>query len=169
MQDPDKLNDDTTYQLCFACGRRNEHGLRLTFRRDGDRITAEFQPQESHQGFPGVVHGGIVATLLDETLGRTGALRREWLMTARLDVRYRRPGPVAVPVRVWAERIRERAGAVEAKGAVELLDGTVIADARGVFFPLPDPVAAQALARYPEFANYWQPSQAGYPPPCGEG
>jgi len=74
MDDPDKLNDRTTYRRCFACGERNEQGLKLVFRREGTRIYADFTPSPHHQGFPGLLHGGIIATLLDETLGRTGCL-----------------------------------------------------------------------------------------------
>lgn len=155
MQDPDKLNDETTYQLCFACGRRNAQGLQLVFRREGERVLTDFTPQEPHQGFPGVLHGGVIATLLDETMSRTGALRREWLVTARLDIRYRQPAPLGRPVRVWGAIARQRRGAVEAEGAVELGDGVVVAEARGVFLELPNMVATEALSRYPEFANYW--------------
>lgn len=156
MQDPDKLNDESTYQRCFACGSRNESGLKLVFRRDGNRIVADFHPAERYQGFPGVLHGGVLATLLDETMGRTGALRREWLMTGKLDIRYRRPAPIDQPLRIWGEIARERNGAIDAIGAVELMDGTVVADARGMFLRLPEPVSTDALARYPEFVNYWQ-------------
>ena len=155
MQDPDKLNDQTTYQRCFACGRRNENGLHMVFHRQGDRITADFVPLVHHQGFPGVLHGGVIATLLDETMSRTGALRREWLVTARLDIRYREPAPIGQPLLVWGEIARQRKGAVDAVGAVERGDGTVVADARGLFLELPNMVSNEALSQYPEFANYW--------------
>jgi acyl-coenzyme A thioesterase PaaI-like protein len=156
VQDPDRLNDETTYQRCFACGARNDWGLRLVFRREGERIRSEFTADERHQGFPGVVHGGILATLLDETLSRTGALRREWLVTGKLDLRFRRPAPLRAPLCVWGEITREREGAIEAEGAVELEDGTVVADGRGVFLSTPDAVKGASLELYPEFARYWE-------------
>lgn len=156
MDDPDQLNDRTTYQRCFACGSRNEQGLRLVFHRTGDRIYADFTPSPHHQGFPGVLHGGIIATLLDETLGRTGALRREWLVTGKLDIRYHQPAPMDRSLRVWGEIARERPGAVDAVGAVELTDGTVVAEARGLFLTVPPPVTQRSLAQYPEFVNYWK-------------
>ena len=156
MHDPDQLNDETTYQRCFACGARNPDGLRMVFRRAGDRIVADFTPEPRHQGFPGLLHGGIVATLLDETLSRTGALRREWLMTGKLEIRYRRPAPIGVPMRVWGAIVGQRADAVQAAGALELEDGTVVADARGTFLPLPDAVHTETMARYPEFLEYWK-------------
>ena len=156
MQDRDKLNDDTTYQKCFACGQRNETGLKLTFRREGDRILADYQPTERFQGFPGVLHGGVLATMLDETMSRTGAIRRQWLMTGKLDIRYRRPAPIDQPLRVWGEIVREREGAIDAAGAVETMDGTVLAEARGMFVRMPDDLATATVADYPEFVNYWQ-------------
>lgn len=156
MQDPDKLNDETTYQRCFACGQQNDAGLKLRFRREGHRIIADYHPQERYQGFPGILHGGVLATMLDETMSRTGALRREWLMTGKLDIRYRRPAPVDQPLLVWGEIVRERHGAVDAVGAVELPDGTVLANARGMFLRLPENVATATVAEYPEFINYWQ-------------
>jgi acyl-coenzyme A thioesterase PaaI-like protein len=156
VADPDKLNDETTYQRCFACGARNPDGLQMVFRRSGDRILADFVPAERHQGFPGVLHGGIVATLLDEALSRTGALRRQWLMTGKLEIRYRRPAPIGTRMRVWGEIVGERAGAIRAAGALELEDGTVVADAQGTFLRLPPGVHNETLARYPEFVEYWK-------------
>jgi len=156
VADRDRLNDQSTYQRCFACGPRNESGLKLVFRREGDRVVADFTPSEAQQGFPGVLHGGIIATLLDETMGRTGALRQEWLMTGKLDIRFRKPGPIGRPMRVWAEIARERVGAIDAVGTVELDDGSVVADARGMFLRLPEAIAAETVAQYPEFINYWQ-------------
>ncbi|TME57073.1 MAG: PaaI family thioesterase [Chloroflexi bacterium] len=103
-----------------------------------------------------MLHGGILATMLDETMGRTGALRREWLVTGKLDIRYRRPAPIDQPLRVWGEIARERDGAIDAIGAVELTDGTVLAEARGVFLRLPDELVTATVAQYPEFINYWQ-------------
>lgn len=148
------LNDQSSYQRCFACGQRNLAGLQMVFRQQGNRISADFLPQERHQGFPGLVHGGIMASLLDETLGRTGALRREWLMTGTLDIRFRRPAAIGQPLRAWGEILRERRGAIEARGALEQPDGVVVAQAHGLFLRLPPPVAAQALARYPDLAAY---------------
>jgi acyl-coenzyme A thioesterase PaaI-like protein len=156
VQNSDKLNDETTYQRCFACGRRNESGLKLTFRREGERIIADYLPAERYQGFPGVLHGGILATMLDETLSRTGALRGEWLMTGKLDIRFRRPAPIDQQLRVWGQIVRERDGAIDATGAVELLDGSVVAEGRGMFLRLPETLASQTVAQYPEFLNYWQ-------------
>src|SRR5215467_10046312 len=85
-----QLNDTSSYQRCFVCGHRNPYGLHLFFRLEQNTIVADFQPREEHQGFPGVIHGGIVAAVLDEALGRTSLLgdNREWTMTGRLEVEF---------------------------------------------------------------------------------
>ena len=56
------------YPRCFGCGQENPIGLRLSFDHDGDALVARFVPGEDHQGWPGIVHGGIIATLLYEVL-----------------------------------------------------------------------------------------------------
>src|SRR5438045_2078974 len=104
----DWLNDYSTYQQCFVCGQHNAHGLKTVYRQDGDRIVTTFSGDERHQGFPGVLHGGIISTLLDETMGRTALFERAWVMTGRLEVRYRSPAPIGEPLTVsaWATRHR---------------------------------------------------------------
>ena len=88
-------------------------------------------------------------------MSRTGALRRLWLMTGRLEVRFKRPGPIGEPIDVYGEIVRERSQAIDARGWLALSDGSVVAEARGVFIKLPEDVAGLALQRYPEFANFW--------------
>ncbi|MEO7002313.1 MAG: hypothetical protein ABI068_10855, partial [Ktedonobacterales bacterium] len=61
----ERLNDRSAYQACFGCGARNAAGLQLAFRLEGDEIVTEFTPERRFQGFPTVLHGGIIATLLD--------------------------------------------------------------------------------------------------------
>src|SRR5258707_12822538 len=85
----DRLNDTSAYQRCFACGARNPDGLRLVFREEGEAIITEFTPDLRFQGFPDVVHGVILATLLDETLSRMATAPRRSMMTARLQLSYR--------------------------------------------------------------------------------
>src|SRR5438270_13535144 len=89
----------------------------MVFRRQGDRIMADFIPLEHQQGFPGVLHGGVIATLLDETMSRTGALRREWLVTARLDIRYRWAAAIGPPLRVRGDVARQRMRPVRGGGS----------------------------------------------------
>lgn len=153
----DRLNDTSAYQRCFACGARNTAGLRLVFRQEGDQIATEFTPDERFQGFPGVVHGGILATLLDETLSRTTTVEGRWMMTGRLEVRYRGPAPVGRALRVTARTVSSRARMVRAAGEIRLADapGTLIATADGTFLPVPPHYQDDVVGRYPELAGFF--------------
>src|SRR5215470_17370329 len=135
-----ELNDTTDYQRCFVCGQRNPSGLHLVFRIDNNTVVADFQPREEHQGFPGVIHGGIAAAVLDEALGRTAMLgsHPEWTMTGRLEIRYRRSVPYGPLLRVRATLGMERGRMRQASGILTLADDeqVVLAEAHGTFMSL---------------------------------
>lgn len=153
-----ELNDTTDYQRCFVCGQRNPFGLHLVFRREEDSIVADFQPREEHQGFPGVIHGGIVAALLDETLGRTSLLGNapEWTMTGRLEVRYRHYVPFGPLLRVRGRLVTERRRMMQASGVLTLADNesVVLAEAQGTFLPLAPRVVDTIMQDFPGLRNF---------------
>src|SRR5487761_72606 len=137
-----QLNDTTDYQRCFVCGQHNPFGLKLVFRLEENSIVADFQPRAEHQGFPGIIHGGIVAAILDETLGRTSILaaRPEWTMTGRLEIRYRRSVPYGPMLRVRAALGSQRLRMIQASGVITLAadEQIILAEARGTFLSLPE-------------------------------
>jgi len=121
-------------QMCFACGEANPIGLKLTFRQEGDVYATTFIAPREFQGYRGVLHGGIMATLLDEVMARF-----VWLeiaapaATARLEIHYRAPAPVGCPIEVrgWiTERRGERVFITAAEA--RLADGTLLAEATGL-------------------------------------
>lgn len=148
-----ELNDTTDYQRCFVCGQRNPYGLHLVFRQEDDSIVADFQPREEHQGFPGIIHGGIIASLLDETLGRTSLLgkRPEWTMTGRLEIRYRRYVPYGPLLRVRAKLDGERQRMMQTSGLLTLAgdESQVLAEAKGTFMTLAPELIDTILQDYP--------------------
>jgi acyl-coenzyme A thioesterase PaaI-like protein len=153
-----ELNDTTDYQRCFACGPQNLSGLQMRFFRDGDTIISDFQPREEHQGFPGVLHGGIIAALFDEALNRTSLLAEypTWTMTARLEVRYRRYVPYGPLLRVKAWLDIQRGRMVQAHGALVLAEDEdiIFAEAKGSFMSL-QPEALDALMKdYPRMRTF---------------
>lgn len=77
------------YTMCFTCGQGNPIGLRLIFRREGETVKIKFIPGKLHQGLPGIVHGGIVSTILDEAMAYVAFLRVLNCATARMEVRLR--------------------------------------------------------------------------------
>jgi acyl-coenzyme A thioesterase PaaI-like protein len=155
-----ELNDTSDYQRCFVCGHRNPYGLHLFFRLDQNSIVADFQPREEHQGFPGVVHGGIVAAVLDEALGRTSLLgdNQEWTMTGRLEVRYRRFVPYGPLLRVRATLDSQRRRMLQASGVLALADdeSVVLAEAHGTFLPLSPDTVDMIMKDYPELRNFFE-------------
>ncbi len=158
-----ELNDTTDYQLCFACGLRNPYGLHLVFRQDEGSVISDFQPHEEHQGFPGVIHGGIVAAVLDEALNRTSLLTEHpaWSMTGRLEVRYRRNVPYGplLRVRAYPGTIRNRM--LQAKGTLTLADdeSIMLAEAQGTFMMLTQEVADAVMKDYPGMRTFLESNE----------
>ncbi|WP_093474057.1 MULTISPECIES: PaaI family thioesterase [unclassified Streptomyces] len=92
------------YEHCFGCGPGQPHGLLLEARAGaGVSLTAEFVVQSAHQGAPGLAHGGVLATALDETLGSLNWLLRTIAVTGRLETDFVRPVPVGTTLHLEAE------------------------------------------------------------------
>lgn len=159
----DWLNDHTDYRLCFVCGNNNQAGLGLVYRQEGDEIVTEFVGKTEHQGFPGVVHGGLLSTILDETMGRTALFTRTWTMTGRLEIRFRNPAPMGERLTCRARLSRGRNSSFEARGEIKLDDGTLLAEGKGLFIRVPDEVRRQAREAHPELGDYFDSMPAGSP------
>jgi uncharacterized protein (TIGR00369 family) len=127
-------------QMCFICGMHNPIGLKLFFYEleDGS-LTAEFTARDEHQGYPGVLHGGIACALLDEIIGRASlaAGREQWMMTAKLELRYTRPVPVGQPLTIIARIEKLSRHGMTGRGEIRLPDGTVAVEATGLYVTLP--------------------------------
>ncbi|MBB5124962.1 PaaI family thioesterase [Streptomyces griseoloalbus] len=92
------------YGQCFGCGGEQPHGLHLEARAgEGVSITAEFTVKSAHQGAPGLAHGGVLATALDEALGSLNWLLRTIAVTGRLETDFVRPVPVGTVLHLEAE------------------------------------------------------------------
>jgi uncharacterized protein (TIGR00369 family) len=121
--------------MCFICGLENAFGLRLHFYDNGDdQVWTEFAIQPNHQGFPGVAHGGIVAAILDEAAGRVMMTRdgRRMGLTAKMEVRYRKPVPLETRLRAVGRRTRDRGRLVSAHAEIVDPAGEVLAEAEVV-------------------------------------
>lgn len=138
MGDGERVNTVTDHG-CFGCGSRNPIGLRLAFYRDGERrVRATFMPQVEHEGYAGMVHGGIISTLLDEAMSWAVVAAGRLAVTTRMAVEFRKPVPVSRPVEIRAEVTKDRSRGVEARGEVCAADGTVLASATGNFVRVSD-------------------------------
>jgi len=126
---------------CFVCGAENEGGLRLSFLVDeaGRSITTEFTPGRTYQGYEGVVHGGIISTVLDEAMTKLAFSLGIDAVTGRLTVRFKRPLMVGETVIVTGRLVKESGRAIEAEAKAMKPDGTVIAMADGLLMRLTSP------------------------------
>jgi len=121
---------------CFVCGRENPIGLKVQFHQQGNRVMTRFTPRFEHQGYPGRMHGGIAAALLDETVGRAGFINGTWTFTIKFEVKYRKPIPLDQEITVVGEMTRDRGRVIEAQGRVLLADGSVAVEGSGQFIKL---------------------------------
>jgi acyl-coenzyme A thioesterase PaaI-like protein len=119
-------------RMCFVCGMENPVGLRARFFSTAPGcVEVEWTAPDYYQGYPGVLHGGIAATLLDEAAGRTtmtGDAPR-FMVTMKLEARYRKPIPVGRPLRITGELLRDRGRLAEAVARILLPDGSIGAEA----------------------------------------
>ncbi len=149
-------------QMCFGCGMENPFGLKLFFyQTDDGRVVTRFTPRDEYQGYPGVLHGGIVSTVLDEVLGRVCIAEGRWMVTARMEVRYRRPIPLGQPLTVVGEQVESRGRRMVAHGEIRLPDGSVAAEATATFIDLPP----EKVAGMEEVLRFWAvvPDENGIP------
>jgi acyl-CoA thioesterase FadM len=125
-------------KMCFVCGGNNPIGFHAEFYVDGEEIFTEFVPREEHQGYPGIMHGGLQSTILDETIGRAAFLKSLWMVTARMEVTYRAPVPIGQKIRVTGRIQEVRGRTMTATGRIVLEDGTVAVEARGLYVQIPE-------------------------------
>ena len=128
---------------CFVCGVKNDIGLKLRFFETGPgEITVEHIVPPQYQGYPGIVHGGITAAMLDEVLGRVhmGAdpHNPNFMYTAKLSVQYRKPVPTGVPIKIVGRAGRRRKRSAVSTGAIYGPDGELLADAEAILVNVPD-------------------------------
>ncbi|PIW11933.1 MAG: hypothetical protein COW35_04220 [Candidatus Infernicultor aquiphilus] len=122
------------YRKCFVCGKDNPIGLNITFFKDKDKIRAEFIPESKHQGYKGIVHGGILFSILDEIMGRTAFINKGVMtLTVEINVKYRKKAPVGKKIIFTAQMTEDLGKMVEAQADARLEDGTLLTEARGKF------------------------------------
>ena len=131
-------------RTCFLCGRENDIGLKMNWYNDrkNDRIVGHVSVPEHFNGFPNVVHGGIVAAILDETAGRVVLVDDpdNLMVTMKLEVTYRHPTPTDTPLKSIGRVIRETSKRAIAEAELQTPDGTVTATAKAVVIKPPKEV-----------------------------
>jgi len=124
---------------CFACGPANPKGLHLTFRFEGDAYVCDFTPAKEYQGWDDIMHGGIVATVLDEVMTRILWEKGISAMTAEMTVRLKKPVPIGRPATARARITEARKRLYLTEAELLLADGSVAATATGKFLVVDQP------------------------------
>lgn len=128
---------------CFGCGADNDEGLKMRFSPTGEGSVCEFEVPDRYQSWRGMVHGGVVALMLDEAVGWAAWHAGHPGLTGRLEVRYRRPLQLGERVRVIGRVEQVRRSLVYASATIEgLADGGRIADARATLMAVPAELTA---------------------------
>lgn len=124
------LADD---RRCFACGPENESGLRMTFEYGDGTARAAIAPDRRFGGWCDIIHGGVVATMLDEAMAHATLGTGVRTVTARMEVRFRKATPTGVPLIVEGV-VRDRRGRVYlVEATLKGVDGTLYAESQGRF------------------------------------
>jgi uncharacterized protein (TIGR00369 family) len=125
------LNKQPNSDHCFICGRKNQHGLYMIFYDNGENeVISEYTVSEDYQSYPGIVHGGIVAAMLDEVVGRVSMIddHHHFMMSVKLEVKYRHPVPTNTPLQIIGRIVKLRGRLGQAVGEILLPDGTIAAE-----------------------------------------
>lgn len=129
--------------MCFVCGVNNNDGLQVRFFNDGENaVRAEVSIDDRFQGFPGIAHGGVVAALLDEIVGRAGLSDNpnRLMYTGKLEVKYRQHVPLNTALMLKGRIDKDRGRIVQASGEMYTTDGAILAEATATLMELPDEV-----------------------------
>jgi uncharacterized protein (TIGR00369 family) len=151
---PSEAGHDTRYiqlqkNYCFGCGTNNVDGMHLRFTYDEQRkrFVCRFRLSKRYTGPPGHCHGGIIATILDEAMGKVNKLRHVVALTSEITVNYLKPVPLKQPLRVESGEVKVRGR--KHINMAEILNerGEVLARSQGLFIAI-DP--QRMFARFVE-------------------
>jgi uncharacterized protein (TIGR00369 family) len=133
---------------CFACGELNEHGLQLKLHLEERRSWTEFVLDDRFEGWRGVTHGGIIATVLDEVMAWALVAEDNWGVTARMTIDFKRPVLVGTSVRAEGWIVHNRRRLVDTAGQIVDANGTLLASAEAVYVAANEERKRELMARY---------------------
>jgi len=120
-------------EMCFACGPKNPIGLKLKFSMQDEVVETKFTPKDVHQGFDGIMHGGLISTLLDEVMANVLYIQGIKAVTAKMEVKFRKPVEINQELTVtgWVERKKRRT--INTASKIVNQAGEKVAEAEAVF------------------------------------
>jgi uncharacterized protein (TIGR00369 family) len=140
---------------CFGCGPENPQGLHLAFTTNTEDsghpvATTHFQLDRLHEGPPGYVHGGIVATLLDEAMSKLNRPLDVLAVTRHMEVDYLKPVPLFKPLVLTSRHLRREGRKLFHQAEILSPEGTVLARGKGVFIEIDKAILARIGLTGPE-------------------
>ncbi len=126
---------------CFACGKDNPEGMHLKFYLDEERqrFVCRFRLPQRFQGPPGHAHGGIIATILDEAMGKVNKIRSVIALTRQMEVHFLKPVPLHKPLIAEGHEVKVEGRQHINVAEIRNLKGEVLANSRATFIAI-DPV-----------------------------
>lgn len=148
---------------CLVCGLKNDLGLKASlYELDNDELVAVFRPLEEHQSYPGRLHGGVAAAILDETIGRAILIKDKnaWGVTVELELKYKKPVPLDEELRVVGRITRDSKRLFEGTGEILLANGDIAVTAYGKYIKMP----IDKIADFDEQDEEWKVELSGNDP-----
>ncbi len=140
----------TANNRCFGCGQASATGLRLEFLIAEDHSVVSLPAvSEAFEGHPGYLHGGIIATLLDETMSKAVRARGLIAMTRHMEVDYRRPVPSGAPIRLEGRVVRSEGRKHWTEAKILDAQGGPLAGGKGLFIEVRARLADMEATRRP--------------------
>ena len=131
---------------CFGCGTTNSVGLQLQFAIGPDRsVVCNAVVSDNYEGPPGYLHGGIIATLLDEAMSKANRAQGVTAMTRQMQVEYLRPVPSGADIRIEGHVTRSEGRKHWTEARISNTEGKVLAHATGLFIAIP--LSADTVSR----------------------
>jgi len=149
------LKKQNSSKMCFVCGERNDFGLHARFyETDANELVTFIYPTENHQGYPGRMHGGIAATIIDETIARSicnGKDEQIWGVTIDLKTRFRKPIPLGQELKIVGRVTNEGTRSFEGSAEIILPNGDIAVSAEGKYLK----VTSEKIALDPNVIDDW--------------
>lgn len=126
--------------MCFICGTKNPAGLNTRFyETEKGEVACIFTPRQEHQSYPGRLHGGVAAAILDELIGRAVMIKEPdtWGVTCELNIKYKKPVPLDIPLKAVGRITDVNRRLFKAEGEIYLPNGDVAVIATGLYMKLP--------------------------------
>jgi uncharacterized protein (TIGR00369 family) len=133
---------------CFACGGTNPIGMRLQIELGDGEARTEWTPTEDFAGWEDKVHGGLLATLLDEVMAWAPASHDSWAVTAEMNIRFRSPANPGERLTATGRVTDKRRRIYQVHGEVHGRDGRLVAEADGRFLGATPTQKAALKQRY---------------------